>query len=160
MLINNILRLFYNIILTISQIINVGLYTTFRIYNYFFDYLNNIEIIINRSNFFWKIIVMNTTINAWNKLFKYYFKIEKLSNIFYNIVNIFDSIFKLNIYKKWNKNETKKLNFETKYKTLFENYFYCNYNKNNIINQQSIKAKNKNVKSEIIRFNNALWYKQ
>ena len=94
------LQLFYNVILIIFRIINVYLYTIFRIYNYFFDYLNNVETIINRNNFFWKIIVMNATINIRNKLFKYYFKIEKLNNIFYNVINILDSTFKLNIYKK------------------------------------------------------------
>ena len=99
MFINNILNLFYECTLIISQTINTSIYLKFRVFDAIFNYFKYLKKIIRINVYFSKDIVLKTCNKVSTKLAKYYLRTKELDDTLYNLVNILDSTQKVSLYK-------------------------------------------------------------
>ena len=124
LLINNLLKSFYELTLLVSRTTNVNIYLIFRLYEFYFNYFEKTKKIIRKNICSYKIIIIKICEIIKINFKKYYFKKKDL---IYNFVHILNFISKLNLYKIWNRLKINDNNNDEKIKTIkINSTFYVN----------------------------------
>ena len=92
LLIDNILKFFYECTFIVLRTTNIDIYLNFRIFDEIFNYLEYLKKTIEINVCSLTKIVTKACNKASTKPAKYYSKIEKLNSTLYNLVNILNSI--------------------------------------------------------------------